>query len=185
MTLARQVGLEALTIGRLAADLELSKSGLFAHFQSKEALQVQVLDAAAERFVATVVKPAFAVQRGEPRLRDLFERWLDWEGRQRTPGGCIFVQASFELDGREGPARDRIVQLQKEWLEAMATTVRGAIRERHFRRTVDPEQFAHDLNGIMLAYHHAARLLKDKAAEQRARAAFAALVRAARSSRRS
>ena len=185
MVLARQVGLDAITIGRLAEDLELSKSGLFAHFQSKEALQVQVLEAAAERFIATVIRPALAVRRGEPRLRDLFERWLDWEGRQRTPGGCIFVQASVELDDREGPARDRLVQLQTDWLGVMATMVRGAITERHFRRSVDPDQFAHDLNGIMLAYHHAARLLKDSAAEQRARAAFEALVRAARISRRS
>jgi AcrR family transcriptional regulator len=185
MVLARQVGLDAITIGRLAEDLELSKSGLFAHFQSKEALQVQVLEAAAERFISTVIRPALAVRRGEPRLRDLFERWLDWEGRQRTPGGCIFVQASVELDDREGPARDRLVQMQKDWLGVMATMVRGAITERHFRRSVDPDQFAHDLNGIMLAYHHAARLLKDRAAEQRARAAFEALVRAARISRRS
>ena len=184
MALARQVGLEALTIGRLAQDLDLSKSGLFAHFQSKEALQVQVLDAAAERFVAMVIRPALEVPRGEPRLRDLFERWLDWEGRHTTPGGCIFVQASVELDDRDGPARDRLVHLQKEWLGVLATTVGGAIRERHFRRSVDAEQFAHDLNGFMLAYHHAARLLKDRSAEPRARKAFEALVRAARVSRR-
>lgn len=178
--LARQVGLEGLTIGRLAQDLHLSKSGLFAHFQSKDTLQVQVLEAAAERFVETVVRPALTVPRGEPRLRDLFERWLDWEGRQQTPGGCLFVQASVELDDRDGPARDRLVQLQKDWLGAMATTVRGAIGERHFKATVDADQFAHDLNGIMLGYHHAARLLKDRAAESRARAAFEALVGAAR-----
>ena len=153
--------------------------------ESRPQLQVQVLETAAARFVSTVIKPALTVRRGEPRLRDLFERWLDWEGRQRTPGGCIFVQASVELDDREGPARDRLVQLQKDWLGVMATTVRGAISERHFRRSIDPDQFAHDLNGIMLAYHHAARLLKDRAAEQRARTAFEALVRAARSSRRS
>ena len=178
--LARQVGLEGLTIGRLAADLDLSKSGLFAHFQSKEALQVQVLDLAAERFVEKVVRPSLAVRRGEPRVRDLFERWLDWEGRQLTPGGCIFVQASVELDDREGPARDRLVELQKDWLAAIAATVRGAMREGHFRAGLDADQFAHELNGIILAYHHAARLLKDPAAEQRARVAFVALVRAAR-----
>lgn len=184
IALARQVGLEGLTIGRLAEDLELSKSGLFAHFQSKEALQVQVLDAAAARFVDTVVRPALAARRGEPRVRDLFERWLDWEGRQLTPGGCIFVQAAAELDDREGSARERLVHLQKKWLETIASTASGAISEGHFRRAVDPEQFAHDLNGIILAYHHAARLLKDQSAEQRARTAFETLVRAARRSAR-
>jgi AcrR family transcriptional regulator len=179
--LARRVGLEGLTIGRLAEDLELSKSGLFAHFKSKEALQIQVLDAAAARFVETVVRPALDAPRGEDRLRALFERWLTWEQR---PGGCVFVQAAVDLDDRDGPARDRLVQLQRDWLEAMATTVRGAVREGQFRSGVDAVQFAHDLNGIILAYHHAARLLRDADAEKRARAAFEALIRAARKSRR-
>ena len=181
VTLARRVGLEGLTIGRLADDLDLSKSGLFAHFRSKEALQVQVLDAAAARFVDVVVKPALAVGRGEPRVRALFDRWVQWEQR---PGGCVFVQAAVDLDDRDGPARDRLVQLQRDWLEAIATTARGAMREGQFRPALDPVQFAHDLNGIILAYHHAARLLRDPDAEARARAAFEALVRAARKTRR-
>lgn len=181
VTLARRVGLEGLTIGRLADDLDLSKSGLFAHFRSKEALQVQVLDAAAARFVDVVVKPALGIARGEPRVRALFDRWLQWEQR---PGGCVFVQAAVDLDDRDGPARERLVQLQRDWLDAIATTARGAIREGHFRGALDPVQFAHDLNGIILAYHHAARLLRDGGAEARARAAFEALVRAARKPRR-
>jgi AcrR family transcriptional regulator len=180
--LARRVGLEGLTIGRLADDLELSKSGLFAHFRSKEALQVQVLNGAAERFVATVLRPALAAPRGEPRLRALFEHWLTWE---RRPGGCVFVQAAVDLDDREGPARDRLVQLQRDWLDAIATTARGAVREGHFRSSVDPVQFAHELNGVILAYHHAARLLRESNAEQRARTAFESLMRAARKPRRS
>jgi AcrR family transcriptional regulator len=176
--LARHVGLEGLTIGHLADDLDLSKSGLFAHFHSKEALQIQVLEAAAARFVDEVVRPALAAPRGEPRMRALFERWLEW--LQRTPGGCIFVQAAAELDDREGPARDRLVQLQRDWLDVIATTVTGAIRDGQFKPSVDPEQFAHDLNGIVLAYHHAARLLRDVRADARARAAFDALVASAR-----
>ena len=182
VALARRVGLEGLTIGRLADDLDLSKSGLFAHFRSKEALQVQVLEAAAARFVDVVVKPTLAVTRGEPRLRALFDHWLQWE---RRPGGCVFVQAAVDLDDREGPARDRLVQLQRDWLDAIATIARGAMREGHFRAGLDPVQFAHDLNGIILAYHHAARLLRDPDAEERARTAFASLMRAARKSRRS
>jgi AcrR family transcriptional regulator len=180
--LARRVGLEGLTIGRLAEDLELSKSGLFAHFRSKEALQVQVLDGAAERFVATVLRPSLEAPRGEPRLRTLFDRWMAWE---RRPGGCVFVQAAVDLDDREGPARDRLVELQRAWLDSIATTARGAIREGHFKTSVDPVQFAHDLNGIILGYHHAARLLRDSAAEGRARKAFEALLAAARKQRRS
>jgi AcrR family transcriptional regulator len=174
--LARTVGLEGLTIGRLADDVDLSKSGLFAHFRSKEALQVQVLERAAERFVANVLRPALAVKRGRPRIQALFERWLEWEHR---PGGCIFVQAAVDLDDRAGPARDRLVQLQRDWLDAIATTARGAIVEGHFKRTVDPVQFAHDLNGIILGYHHVSRLLNDPEAERRARTAFDALLRAA------
>jgi AcrR family transcriptional regulator len=179
--LARRVGLEGLTIGRLAEDLDLSKSGLFAHFRSKEMLQVQVLEGAAARFVALVLEPAVKAPRGEPRLRMLFDRWMEWE---RRPGGCVFVQAAADLDDRDSRARDRLVELQRQWLDAIATTARGAVREGHFTSDVDAVQFAHDLNGIILAYHHAARLLRDAAAETRARTAFEALLRAARSPRR-
>jgi AcrR family transcriptional regulator len=179
--LARRVGLEGLTIGRLAEDLDLSKSGLFAHFRSKGALQVQVLEGAAARFVAMVLEPAIKAPRGEPRLRMLFERWLEWE---RRPGGCVFVQAAADLDDRDSPARDRLVELQRQWLDAIATTARGAIREGHFHPGVDAVQMAHDLNGIILAYHHAARLLRDAEAETRARTAFEALIHAARIPRR-
>ena len=179
--LARSLGLEGLTIGRLAEDVDLSKSGLFAHFRSKEALQVQVLDRAAERFVAAVLRPALDARRGQVRLRALFERWLDWE---RRPGGCIFVQAAVDLDDRPGPARDRLVELQRDWLDAIATTARGAIVEGQFKPTVDPVQFAHDLNGIILAYHHAARLLRDPEAERRARTSFETLMETARKSPR-
>ena len=179
--LARRVGLEGLTIGRLAEDLDLSKSGLFAHFRSKEMLQVQVLEGAAARFVALVIEPAVKAPRGEPRLRMLFDRWMEWE---RRPGGCVFVQAAADLDDRDSPARDRLVELQRQWLDVIATTARGAVREGHFTSDVDAVQLAHDLNGIILAYHHAARLLRDAAAETRARTAFEALLRAARSPRR-
>jgi AcrR family transcriptional regulator len=179
MGLASKIGLEGLTIGRLADDLELSKSGLFAHFQAKEALQLQVLDCAASRFIDTVVRPALAAPRGEPRLRGMFERWLDWPRATTSPGGCFFVSAAAEFDDRPGPVRDRLVQLQKDWLDTIANSARGAIAEGHFRADVDPEQFAHDLYGVMLAYHHAARLLADSRAAARARTAFGALLRAA------
>lgn len=178
--LASEVGLEGLTIGRLAGALDLSKSGLFAHFASKEALQVQTLERAAERFVDVVVRPALAEPRGEPRLRALFERWLRWPDEVPQPGGCIFVQAAVELDDRPGPARDRLVALQRAWLASIASAVKGARAEGHLRRDVDPEQFAFELYGIMLSTHHATRLLRDPRAAARARRAFERLLAAAR-----
>lgn len=178
--LASQFGLEGLSIGRLAEDLDLSKSGLFAHFKSKETLQVQVLEYAAERFVEAVIKPALAAPRGEPRLVAIFESWRRWPKANPMPGGCFFVAASIELDDRPGPARDLLVKQQKDWLEFIANTVRSAISEGHFREDVDGEQFANDLYGIMFAYHHAARLLADPKADERARKAFQALLLAAR-----
>jgi AcrR family transcriptional regulator len=183
MSLASQVGLEGLTIGRLADELELSKSGLFAHFRSKEALQVQTLERAADRFVEVVVKPSLAAPRGEPRVRALFENWLRWPRAVPQPGGCIFVAAAAELDDRPGPARDRLVRLQKDWLDTLAGAVRIAIGEGHFRRGVDPEQFAFEMYGIMLVCHQAIRLLNDAKAVDRARRAFEALLAAARAPR--
>jgi AcrR family transcriptional regulator len=176
--LASQVGLEGLTIGRLAGALDLSKSGLFAHFGSKEDLQVQVLDRAAERFIEVVIRPALSAPRGEPRLRALLERWLAWPEAVPQPGGCIFVQAAVELDDRPGPARDRLVALQKEWLRQLAVAVRGASAAGHFRADVDAEaeQIAFELYGIMLATHHALRLLRDRRATTRARNAVERLL---------
>lgn len=181
--LASQLGLEGLTIGRLAQELALSKSGLFAHFQSKEALQVQVLEHAAARFVDAVVRPALAAPRGEPRLRALFERWRAWPAESGMPGGCFFVAAATELDDRPGAARDVLVRQQKDWLDTMATVGRTAVAEGHFRQDVDPEQIAHDLYGIMLVYHLGSRLLADPRADARAARAFEALLAASRRKR--
>jgi AcrR family transcriptional regulator len=182
--LATKTGLDGLTIGRLATDLGLSKSGLFAHFRSKEALQIQVLDAAAERFVEEVVRPAVKKPRGEPRLAALFERWIAWTKSNSGPGGCVFVAAAAELDDRPGPVRDRLVALQEGWLEVMATVYRTGVEERHFRSDVDAEQFAYELHSVMLGFHHAARLMRDPRADARANAAFERLLSTVRFNRR-
>ena len=174
--LASEVGLEGLTIGSLAEALKLSKSGLFAHFRSKEALQVQVLEYVAARFVDRVVKPALRAPRGEPRLRALFENLLTWPKITDFPGGCPIIAAASELDARPGPARDLLVAQQKDWLETIAQVVRTAMVEGQFRADVDPEQLAYELYGIEFAYHHSLRLLEDPHAERRARTAFEALV---------
>jgi AcrR family transcriptional regulator len=178
--LASRDGLEGLSIGRLAEELDLSKSGLFAHFGSKEALQIQTLEAAAERFVEAVVRPALAAPRGEARMRALFERWLFWARSSERPGGCLFVQASAELDDRPGKLRERLVSLQKDWIASLARVAQSAVETAEFRADCDVEQFAHDLYAVMLGYHHAARLLADPRAETRAHRAFEALISAAR-----
>ena len=180
LSLASKLGLEGVTIGHLASDLNLSKSGLFAHFQSKEALQLQLLDFAALRFVEIVIRPAMAFPAGERRIRAMFESWLAWPKPEALPGGCFFVSAATELDDRPGPLRDRLVELQVRWLGVLAESARQAVAEGEFKPEIDGEQFAHDVYGVMLAFHHAARLLRDPKASSRARAAFESLLAASR-----
>jgi AcrR family transcriptional regulator len=180
LSLASKLGLDGVTIGHLASDLNLSKSGLFAHFQSKEALQLQLLDFAALRFVEIVIRPAMAAPAGEPRIRTMFDRWLAWPKPEALPGGCFFVAAATELDDRPGALRDRLVELQVRWLGVLAESARQAVAQGEFKPEIDGEQFAHDVYGIMLAYHHAARLLRDPRASSRARTAFESLLVASR-----
>jgi AcrR family transcriptional regulator len=173
--LASLVGLGGLTIGTLAAATKLSKSGLYAHFASKEALQVQVLEHARGRFTDIVIRPTLAAPRGEPRLREFFERWLRWQS-EAFGGGCIFVDAASEFDDQEGPVRDELVRTERDKLESVTLIVGTAVTEGHFRADVDPEQFAYELEGIILAHHHARRLMRDAGAEARARRAFERLL---------
>jgi AcrR family transcriptional regulator len=170
--LASRVGLGGVTIGTLASELGMSKSGLFGHFHSKEALQLQVLDSAAALFQEFVVRPAFRESRGEPRMRAVFERWLAWGQSGPLPGGCVFAAAATEFDDRPGPVRERLAALQREWFVAIATAFRLGVAAGAFRRDADPEQFAQDLFGIMYGFYHTHRLLRDPRAEARARRAF-------------
>ena len=177
---ARRVGLSGLTIGTLAEQAELSKSGLFGHFRSKEALQLQVLEHARARFEEFVAGPALRVPRGEPRLRALFDRWLAWDA---LPGGCPFIAAATEFDDRPGAVRDRLVHDQRDMFDMFATVFRTGITEGQFRDDADPDQFAQDLYGVFLARHHTLRLLGDERADSRAQRAFEALIAAARTTR--
>lgn len=178
---AARVGLEGLSIGGLAKDLGLSKSGLFAHFASKEALQIQILDEAAEQFTDAVIRPALRAPRGEPRLRALFENWLGWLDRRRAEAcGCLFVAASAELDDRPGAVRDRLVAQQRDLLELVANVARSGVTEGQFRADLDCGLFAFEAHALVLACHHAARLMGDPAAFARARAGFERLLDAAR-----
>lgn len=174
---ARRVGLSGLTIGSLAEQAQLSKSGLFGHFHSKEALQLQVLGRARERFEDEVARPVLRVPRGEPRVRELVDRWLRWDA---APGGCPFVAAASEFDDQPGAVRDRLVRDQRDLFDMITTVFRTGVAEGQFRADADADQFAQDLYGVMLACHHATRLLGDGHAEHRARRAVEALLAGAR-----
>lgn len=174
--LAGRDGLEGLTIGALAEELKLSKSGLFSHFGSKEELQVAVLDVASSRFTERVLLPAFKAPRGLPRLERIFEQWIDWMTDPKMPGGCIFQQANAELDDRVGRPHDVLLESQKNLVEALTKTVQLAVAEGHLAKTTDARQVAYELEGIMMALNLYLRLLKDRRAVERARLAFKRLV---------
>ncbi len=184
ISLASTLGLEGVTIGKLAEHVGMSKSGLFAHFSSKENLQVAMLEEAISRFVAMVVTPALKHPRGEPRVRALLDRWLDWSKATFLPGGCIFVMAMVELDDRPGPARDRLISSQKDWVGTLAHAARIAIDEKHFRRDLDCEQFAHETVSIAYGYHFLRRIVDPADAEKRARTSFERLLADARATKR-
>ena len=174
--MASAVGLEGLSIGNVAKSAEMSKSGLFAHFTSKEDLQLQVLQTAVDRFIERVARPMLSEPRGEPRVKAFFENWLSWAESADLPGGCVFISAAAELDDRPGPLRDFLVKTQKEALSTAERAARIAISEGHFRADLDVQQFAHDLYSIILAYHHFHRLLADPKAAFRARVSFERLL---------
>jgi AcrR family transcriptional regulator len=174
--LASRDGLEGLTIGVLSTELGLSKSGLFAHFGSKDELQLQVLQATVERFEETVIRPALSAPRGEPRIRAFFGNWLAWEDDPGMPGGCLLVAASVEFDDRPGPQRDFLQQAHQRRFEFIAKGARMAVEAGHFRDGLDTGQFAFGVTAIALGYHHTHRMLRDARAGDYARAAFERLL---------
>ncbi len=176
LKIARKLGLEGLTIGTLADATGMSKSGLFAHFGSREDLQLAVLDHGAKQYGEMVLMPALKIDRGLPRLRALFEHWLDWTLQTATPGGCIMISTAHEYDDRPGPIRDAAVEMQRRGTGVSERAVRLAVEEGHLMSDTDPEQIAFEMLGIVLASHNHGRLLGDKAARQRALAAFDALI---------
>ena len=181
LALASRIGFEPLSIGVLAKTVGMSKSGLYAHFLHKEDLQLAVLRKAEELFTATVVRPALAAPRGEPRLRALFELWLRWAEADCLPGGCVFISAANEFDDRPGAVRTYLVESQERWLTGLARAAEIAIEQGDFRSDLDARQFAHDFYAVFLAYNHFRRLMHDPDAERRARVAFEALLVAAQS----
>jgi AcrR family transcriptional regulator len=168
-----------VTIGSLADLTHMSKSGLFAHFGSKESLQLATVRHARDQFVDLVIRPALAAPRGEPRLRVLFEKWLEWD-TSALPGGCLFVAAAVEFDDEPGAVRDELVRNQIDLSETIARIFRSGIAEGHFHPEADPEQFAFAMHGVLLGFHQHSRLLGDPLAAERARRALDALLDAAR-----
>ncbi len=174
---ASELGLEALSIGSLAKQTGMSKSGLFAHFSSKENLQLAVLESAAERFIHLVVEPAMKAERGEPRVRALLRHWISWESAKFQPGGCLFVSVANELADRPGPVRDYLVEIQQRWLAALAKAARLAVQEGHFKADLDPEQFAFEVHGLVLSFHFHRHLIRDPNAQPRLEQAFEDLLK--------
>jgi AcrR family transcriptional regulator len=176
--IAGQIGLSGLTIGTLATATGMSKSGLFAHFGAKETLQLAVLARARDEFIDSVVRPALRTPRGEPRVRELFERWL---ARCRDPGApCLFASVAMEYDDRPGVVRDEVVRGHTDFAESVQQIFRTGIAEGHFLADTDDVQFQRELLGIMLAFFHSNGLLGDASADVRARRAFERLLGSAR-----
>ncbi|HEX7191683.1 MAG TPA: TetR/AcrR family transcriptional regulator [Thermoanaerobaculia bacterium] len=166
--LASAEGLEGLTIGRLADELKMSKSGLFAHFGSKEELQLATIEIARQRFLLEVFKPGLDAERGYPRLVAICRSWLDYIARNVFSGGRFFAAASFEFDSRSGPVRDVIQKTMDEWVGAIEKAVRLAIDEGHFSRDVDAAQVAFEINAIFFGANYSYNMRHDKKAITRA-----------------
>src|SRR3954464_7777786 len=176
LRIASRLGLEGLTIGSLAEATGMSKSGLFAHFGSREDLQLAGLEHAAQRHGPLVFVPVLKIERGLPRLRALFARWLDWALASGLPGGCIMIAAAAEYDDRPGPIRDAVIANQNRGRAISEKAVTLAVQEGHLRADTDPEQIAFELLAIVLATHNYRRLLGDRAARKRALTAFEHLI---------
>ncbi|MBI1942835.1 MAG: TetR/AcrR family transcriptional regulator [Betaproteobacteria bacterium] len=171
-----QLGLEGLTIGTLAEATKMSKSGLFAHFGSRDELLLATLDYGTALFTEQVFLPALKAPRGLPRVRALFGNWLAWTESTRLPGGCPMIGAAAEYDDRPGPVRDRLQQGQWQWIDTLKKSVQMAKDEGHLAPEADIEQIVFEMFGIGLVMHHHRRLLGDAKARARALAAFESLL---------
>jgi AcrR family transcriptional regulator len=178
VNLASVEGLEGLTIGRLADELDMSKSGLFAHFGSKEELQLATVEAARQIFVEHVIQPALKKAEGMPRLWALCTSWLGHVEARIFAGGCFFTAASFEFDSRPGPVRDAIVAAMKKWLRTLSHAVEEAKKAGHVKAGVDPERFAFEIYSLAIGGHWGSQLFSDGLALDKMRSTILARLRA-------
>jgi len=170
-----QSGLTGVTLGVLAEQVGMSKSGLFAHFRSKEEVQIELLSHMAEFATAHVVEPSMITKEGLPRLQALVRNWFGWAQRAGLPGGCPVAAGLFEFDDVEGRVRNKILEMEAGWRGLLTELVRRAVELGHFRHDLDVEQFVWELCGIYLGHHAAHRFLRAANADARAQTAFRAL----------
>ena len=176
MDIASAEGLEGLSIGLLAHELQMSKTGIFSHFGSKEQLQLATVEAAKQVFLEQIIKPALNHSRGKARLRAMLENWIGYVERIVFRGGCFFAAASAEFDSRPGPVRDEIASLTKAWLIALQDEIAFARSSGEMERSVDPAQLAFELHAYVQEANWAFKLLNDKSAFLRAHRAIATAI---------
>jgi AcrR family transcriptional regulator len=169
--LASHMGLEGLSIGAIAEVTQMSKSGVFAHFGSREELQISVVREYHARFEDEVFRPAMHEARGLPRLQSLFDRWVRRVSVE-IDSGCIYISGAVEFDDRPGPVRDALVAMVKAWHQALERAIRQAIDEGHLLPDTDPPQMLFEVHGLILALHHDARFLRVPGSLLRAGVAF-------------
>jgi AcrR family transcriptional regulator len=163
--LARKEGLEGLSIGSVALSAGMSKSGVFAHFGSKEQLQLALLDSVGARFMEFVKTPALREPRGLPRLRKMTERWCEWSRIHQS--GCVLLSAATEYDGRDGSIREHVLRQQAGWRDELRRAIRLAITMAHLRTDTDATQLAFEIYCLMLGLHHDAGLFGYEEARHR------------------
>jgi AcrR family transcriptional regulator len=183
LALMSQSGLSGVTLGVLADQVGMSKSGLFAHFRSKEDVQIELLTHMAEFAIAHVVEPSMTASEGLPRLRALVRNWFGWAQRAGLPGGCPVAAGLFEFDDVEGRVRNKILEMEGTWRRLLTELVQRAVDLEHLRHDLDVDQFVWELSGIYLGHHAAHRFLRAADADSRAQTAFQALVDRAKSRR--
>ena len=173
--LATQIGLEGLSIGALAEVMHMSKSGVFAHFGSREELQISVVREYHARFEEEVFFPALKKSRGLPRLQALFQNWMKRTSVE-IDSGCLYIGGAVEFDDRPGLVRDALAESVKIWLAAMHRAVVQAKETRHLRADADEQQMAFEIHGLILALHYEARFLKTPGSIDRANKGFSNIV---------
>lgn len=169
-------GVTGMTFGLLAEAVGMSKSGLFAHFKSKEDVQIQLIDHAARLSAEHIVRPAEGFPEGLERLRALFGNWLGWSVKAGLGGGCPMAAAFFEFDDLPGEVRDHLRVLEARSQAVFAEQVLAAIRDGALRPDLDVDQFVWELGGVYLAHHVSSRLAKQPDATKRAMGAFEGLI---------
>jgi AcrR family transcriptional regulator len=172
--IASRDGLEGLTIGALAADLEVNKSNVFALFGSKEELQLATLAAARAILIEQVIAPALASREGLPRLLATGDAWCDYLGSDVFAGGCFLCAASTEMDGRPGPVRDAVASVMREWIAVLGASIEAAIVAGDLAADLDVAAMAFRLNALGMAANWQRQLMDDPAGIEHARAAWRA-----------